>query len=140
MMGINTWIQWLAWFIEYFLLMAIVCAIYIFIMFFPVAMKNVEVNGVKTDAPYYRPVVGYIDASLMATFTYTYMLAYMAAGFAASACFQKGTETIYDLVRNALQTEPESTSQLGLRRLISLAVCTCLHCEMMNAKIIRTTS
>ena len=76
---------------EYFVLMTIISAIYIVMMFYPVTMKNVQVNGMPTDAPYYRPVVGYIDASLLSMFTYAFMLAYMAAGFAASAFFQKGT-------------------------------------------------
>ena len=89
-MGFDTWLQWLARFVEYFMLILIPVVISTVITCYPVKMNDVETYGNETVGPYYRPLVDNIDLFLLFFFVIIFVFASIAMTFSVNAFICNG--------------------------------------------------
>ena len=89
-MGLETWLQWSAWFVVYVVLVSITTTITGIILCYPVQLNDVQIDGVRGVASYYRAIVSHVDVSVMLVFLFACILPCIASSFVVSAFFCKG--------------------------------------------------
>ena len=102
-MGVNTWLQWSAWFLEYVTLIFITLVPTVFIICSPVKINNVTVHGVNTATSHYRPIVDNVDLSFLMFFLFICILPTIAANFIICAFCRNGMDVIYNALFNTIQ-------------------------------------
>ena len=102
-MGVKTWLQWSAWFLEYFTVIFITLAPTVFIICCPVKINSVTVDGVHTTTSHYRPILDNVDLSFLMFFLFICILPAIAANFLISAFCSKGMDVIYNALFNTIQ-------------------------------------
>ena len=102
-MGVKTWLQWSAWFLEYVSLISITVSANAFILCWPVKMNSVAVDSVHTTTSHYRPMIDSVDLSFLMFFLFICALPSIASNFLFCAFCSNGIDYIYNMLFNTIQ-------------------------------------
>ena len=86
----KTWVQWLAWFIDYVILGFLTVVIVTFLLCYPVKMDNVVVDGVTSFFAHYRNVIGDVEPTVVFVFFADVLLSLISFSILVSCFFTRG--------------------------------------------------
>ena len=90
-MGARVWLQWIAYFVQYMVLIMFTITVLVVLLHWPVRLNHVAVDGgLVGSQSYHHSIINNTQASVLFAFLFVYSLAAVCFGFAAGSLFSIG--------------------------------------------------
>ena len=90
-MGARVWLQWIAYFVQYMVLIMFTITVLIVLLHWPVRLNHVAVDGgLVGSQSYHHSIINNTQTSVLFAFLFVYSLAAVCFGFAAGSLFSIG--------------------------------------------------